>query len=108
MTESGMVERTNDVTTTMGTVATAGTHDGKRKKKRKVQARLAERDTQTTLQSAAIMRANRAKEKEAFRARMERRRHERVMMEEADNQSSEDDGAGLRYAMSLPKEMRRA
>lgn len=84
----------------------AGTHDGKRKKKRKVQARLAERDTQTTLQSAAIMRANRAKEKEAFRARMERRRHERVMMEEADNQSSEDDGAGLRYAMSLPKEMR--
>jgi hypothetical protein len=84
----------------------AGTHDGKRKKKRKVQARLAERDKQATLQSAAIMRAKRTKEKEAFRSRMERRRREREMMEAEDNESSEDDGAGLRYAMSLPKETR--
>jgi hypothetical protein len=85
----------------------AGTHDGKRKKQKKAQARLAAREKQLEQQNAAGIRAKRAREKEAFRARMARRRRERELMERAEEESSEDDGAGLRYAMTLPEETRR-
>lgn len=83
----------------------AGTHDGQRKKRRKIAAKLEARDSVQALREAAVQRAKRAKEKEAFRARMARRRQEREMAEQEEAES-EDDGAGLRYAMTLPAEER--
>jgi len=84
----------------------SGTHDGKRKKKKKFEAMLAAKASLVVARDAAVTRVKRAKEKEAFRERMVRRRKERDMIEEEDRESSEDDGAGLRYAMSLPEEAR--
>ena len=67
----------------------AGTHDGKRKKKKKIQEKLAAKEASMSARQAAIERAKRAKEKEAFRARMARRREERHRMEQEDKESSE-------------------
>ena len=83
----------------------AGTHDGQRKKRKKIAARLQARDSVQALREAAVQRAKRAKEKEAFRARMARRRQEREMAEQEEAES-EDDGAGLKYAMTLPADER--
>ena len=81
----------------------AGTHDGKRKKRKKIAAKLEARGSVQALREAAVQRAKRAKEKEAFRARMARRRQEREIVE-LDEAESEDDGSGLQYAMTLPAE----
>ena len=83
----------------------AGTHDGKRKKRKKIAAKLEARGSVQALREAAVQRAKRAKEKEAFRARMARRRQEREIVE-LDEAESEDDGSGLQYAMTLPAEER--
>ncbi len=83
----------------------AGTHDGKRKKRKKLAAKLAARDSVQALREGAALRAKRAKEKEAFRLRMARRRKERELAAQ-EEEDSEDDGAGLRYAMTLPAEER--
>ena len=83
----------------------AGTHDGKRKKRKKMAAKLAARDSVQALREGAALRAKRAKEKEAFRLRMARRRQERELAAQ-EEEDSEDDGAGFRYAMTLPAEER--
>lgn len=83
----------------------AGTHDGKRKKRKKIAAKLEARDSVQALREAAVQRAKRAKEKDSFRVRITRRRQEREMAEK-DEAESEDDGTGLQYAMTLPAEKR--
>jgi hypothetical protein len=134
----------------------AGSHDGRRKKKKRIEARLAGRQALVQAREAEVIRAKRAKEKAAFRARAavdtdacmsiecvqsfldygqkqntlmracvsactptngaahptahppQARRKERELIDQEDKVSSEDDGAGLRYAMALPEETRQS